>query len=205
MSIAVFIVDDHYMVIEGLHSLLQDERGIRWLGHASTAAACLEVLPSLQPDVILMDIGLPDDTGVSLCETVKRRYPSIFVIGLSTFSQLSYVDKMMAAGASGYLLKNASARELVDALQKVVSGRKVFSDELAKAMYRTSVRQEPVVTRREKEVLRLIADGLTNNEIADVLFVSASTIDTHRKSLLAKLNARNTAALVKIAVDRGMI
>ena len=107
MKASVFIVDDHYMVIEGIRSLLQNEKEIDWMGHATNAASCLAFLKQQQPDVILMDINLPDLSGIDLCKEVRAKYPSIFVIGLSTFNQQAYVRNMMENGASGYVLKNA--------------------------------------------------------------------------------------------------
>ena len=123
MIIKVFIVDDHYMVIEGIHSLLQNEKSIEWSGHATNAVSCLAFLQQQQPDVILMDINLPDKSGIDLCKQVKEKYPSIFIIGLSTFNQLSFIQKMMDSGASGYVLKNASQTELMEAIETVAKGK----------------------------------------------------------------------------------
>src|SRR3954469_23377594 len=108
MATKVFIVDDHYMVIEGIRSLLQNEKAIEWMGHAMNAGSCLSFLKMQQPDVLLMDINLPDKSGLDLCKEVKEKYPSVFIVGLSTFNQQSYIQKMMANGASGYVLKNAT-------------------------------------------------------------------------------------------------
>ena len=107
MKARVFIVDDHYMVIEGIRALLQNEKDIEWVGHATNAVSCMAFLQKTQPDIILMDIGLPDKNGVELCREVKAKYPAIRVLGLSTYNQKSYITKMMENGASGYLLKNA--------------------------------------------------------------------------------------------------
>src|SRR6185369_13600415 len=112
MMTSVFIVDDHYMVIEGIRSLLQHEKNIDWKGHATNASSCLAFLKQQQPDVILMDINLPDKSGIELCKEVKDKYPSIFILGLSTFNQQSFIQKMMDNGASGYVLKNATQAEL---------------------------------------------------------------------------------------------
>src|SRR5688572_25772309 len=102
MAISVFIVDDHYMVIEGIRSLLQNEKSIEWKGHAGNATSCLAFLHKEQPDVILMDISLPDMSGIDLCKEVKLKYPAVYIIGLSTFNQKSFIQKMMDNGASGY-------------------------------------------------------------------------------------------------------
>lgn len=200
MATKVFIVDDHYMVIEGIRSLLQQEKGLEWTGHATNAASCLAFLRQQQPDVILMDINLPDQSGIDLCAEVKKLYPSVFIIGLSTFNQQSFIRKMMDNGASGYVLKNATQQELMEAIEAVMRGRTYFSFEAEKAM-KQSKDAVYVLTRREKEVLGLIAEGLTNNEIAEKLFISTTTVDSHRKNLLLKLNAKNTASLVRIATE----
>jgi DNA-binding NarL/FixJ family response regulator len=205
MLTKVFIVDDHYMVIEGIRSLLQSEKNIEWAGHASNAASCLAFLQQQQPDVILMDINLPDKNGIELCKEVRQKYPAVFVIGLSTFNQQSFIQKMMESGASGYVLKNATQEELMEAIDAVAAGKTYLSDEAAQSLRKNNSAEVPVLTRREKEVLELIADGLTNNEIAQKLFISVTTVDTHRKNLLAKFDARNIASLIKTAMQMQLI
>ncbi|HKO82195.1 MAG TPA: response regulator transcription factor [Chitinophagaceae bacterium] len=204
MATNVFIVDDHYMVIEGIRSLLQNEKGIEWAGHAMNAASCLAFLKNQQPDVILMDINLPDKNGIDLCKEVKEKYPSVFIIGLSTFNQQSFVQKMMDNGASGYVLKNATQQELTDSIETVIKGKIYLSEETSHILRKEDAATF-VLTRREKEVLGLIADGMTNAEIAQKLFISITTVDTHRKNLLAKLEAKNTASLVRIAAQLQLI
>jgi len=204
MATKVFIVDDHYMVIEGIRSLLQNEKDIEWLGHATNAASSLAFLKQQLPDVILMDINLPDKSGIDLCKEVKGLYPSVFVVGLSTFNQQSFIAKMMENGASGYVLKNATQEELMEAIVTVIKGKTFLSDEVAQLIQKNE-EVKIVLTRREKEVLELIADGLTNNEIGGKLFISPATVDTHRKNLLAKLDAKNTASLVKMAMQLQLI
>jgi DNA-binding NarL/FixJ family response regulator len=204
MKASVFIVDDHYMVIEGIRSLLQNERDIEWLGHATNAASCLGFLKQQQPDIILMDINLPDMNGIDLCKEVREKYPSILILGLSTFNQQAIIRNMMDNGASGYVLKNADKEELLEAINTVVSGKVYLSMEAASSL-KESGNEIPVITRREKEVLLLIAEGLTNTEIAEKLFVSIPTVNTHRKSLLEKFDARNTAILISKAIRQGMV
>ena len=204
MTVKLFIVDDHYMVIEGIRSLLQTETGIEWLGHATNAASCLAFLKQQEPDVILMDINLPDKNGIDLCKEVKEKYPSVFVIGLSTYNQQSFIQKIMDNGASGYVLKNATGEELMEAIETVMKGKIYFSDEASQTLQQ---KQAPAVilTRRETEVLKLIAEGLTNTVIAQKLFISTTTVDTHRKNLLAKLEAKNTASLIRRATQLELI
>ncbi len=205
MMTRVFIVDDHYMVIEGIRSLLQNEKEIEWMGHATHAASCLSFLQMQLPDVILMDISMPDKNGIDLCGEVKEKYPSVFIIGLSTFNQQSFIEKMMNNGASGYLLKNATKEELMRGIETVMKGKIYLSDEAAQSLRKSNDPKVPVLTRREKDVLGLIAGGMTNNEIAGKLYISVTTVETHRKNLLAKFDVKNTASLVKTAVQMQLI
>jgi DNA-binding NarL/FixJ family response regulator len=201
MAARIFITDDHYMVVEGIRSLLQHEKNIEWAGHAMNAASCLAFLQQQQPDVILMDINLPDKSGIDLCKEVKAKYPDIHIVGLSSFNQQSFIQKMIDNGASGYVLKNASREELIEAIEAVMDGKTFLSLEATATMKSNPDSQIPVITRREREVLLLIAEGLTNNEIADKLFISNTTVDTHRKNLLTKFEVRNTATLIRLAAQ----
>jgi len=205
MKIKVFITDDHYMVIEGIRSLLQNEKSIEWMGHAMNATSCMAFLQQQQPDIILMDINLPDKSGIELCKEVIEKYPGICVIGLSTFNQQSFIQKMMDNGASGYVLKNATQQELIEGIETVMRGKQYLSHEAAQSLRKNTSGDTPILTRREKEVLGLIAEGMTNNEIAQKLFVSSTTVDTHRKNLLAKFEAKNVASLIKMAVQMQFI
>ncbi len=205
MKIKVFITDDHYMVIEGIRSLLQNEKDVEWMGHASNAESCMAFLQQQQPDIILMDISMPGKSGIELCKEVKEKYPNVFVIGLSTFNQQSFIHKMMENGASGYVLKNATQQELMEAITTVAKGKTYLSDEAASVLKKSETSEMPLITRREKEVLTLIAEGMTNGEIAEKLFISGATVDTHRKNLLLKFQAKNTASLVKTAVQMQLI
>lgn len=204
MKTGIFIVDDHYMVIEGIRSLLQNETGIEWLGHATNAASCLGFLKLQQPDVILMDVNLPDKSGTELCKEIKQLYPSVLVLGLSTFNQQAIIENMIQNGASGYLLKNATKKEIMEAITLVQKGRSYFSAEAAQSLKKPH-EQQPLITRREKEVLQLIAEGLTNAEVSEKLFISVSTVNTHRKSLLEKFEVKNTATLIGKAIKMGLI
>jgi DNA-binding NarL/FixJ family response regulator len=201
MAIKIFITDDHYMIVEGIRSLLQYEKGIEWMGHAMNAASCLAFLQQHQPDVILMDVNLPDTSGIDLCKEVKTRYPEIHIVGLSSFNQQSFIQKMLDNGASGYVLKNATREELMEAIETVMSDGKFLSIEAAATIKKNEDSKIPILTRREKEVLALIAEGLTNHEIADKLFISTTTVDSHRKNLLTKFEVRNTATLIRLAAQ----
>jgi DNA-binding NarL/FixJ family response regulator len=203
----VFIVDDHTVVIEGIYSLLQREKDIEISGHSSNAANCIEYFKSHTTDVILMDISLPDMNGVDLCKQIKKDYPGIMVLALSTFNQSTYVRKMIESGASGYLLKNAGRREIIEAIQEVKKGKTYFSFDAAQILRSDSDQKTgiPPLTKREKEVLVNIAEGLTNLQIAKKLFISIDTVETHRKNLHSKLNVKNSAMLVRFAVENNLL
>jgi DNA-binding NarL/FixJ family response regulator len=204
--IRVFIVDDHPVVIEGIHSLLQNEKGIEWAGHAMNAESCLGYFINSTAHVVLMDISMPGMDGMELCATMKEKYPGIMILGLSTFNQGLYIKKMVENGASGYILKNSSKEELIKAIHAVHEGYIYFSGEVALQEYQKSAARElPVLTAREKEILELIAEGYTNPQIAEKIFLSQFTVDSHRKNLLAKLGVKNTACLIKLAVERKLI
>lgn len=205
MKTRIFIVDDHYMVIEGIRSLLQNETEVEWMGHAMNGESCLAFLQRSQPDVILMDIGLPDINGIDLCRQIKAKYPSVQILALSTFNQRSYILKMMENGASGYLLKNAGKTELLKGIGMARQRKQYMSHEAAVKLRGADVNDLPVLTHREKEVLEWIASGLTNQEIAGKLFISGTTVETHRKNLLQKFGAKNVAALVNMAAKNGYI
>lgn len=205
MVTKIFIVDDHYMIIEGIRSLLQHEVGLEWLGHAMTADSCLAFLRKQRPNVLFMDVNLPDQSGIDLCSQVKKAYPKIRIIGLSSFNQFSFIEKMFQNGAAGYVLKNATKEELLEAIDTVMEGKTYISASVETTINTNKNIKTPLITRREKEVLLLISEGLTNGEIADTLFVSITTVDTHRKNLLAKFEVKNTAALIRMATQFQLI
>ncbi|WP_295675961.1 response regulator transcription factor [uncultured Mucilaginibacter sp.] len=205
--ISVFIVDDHPVVVEGIRSLLINEEGIFWAGHALNAASCISYFEKITVDVILMDINLPDKSGIELCAEIKKNKPSIQILALSTLNQPSYIRKMIENGASGYILKNADKEELLIAIKDVAAGKThlcLEALEVVKHIYNCET-GKPILTRREKEILILIAEGLTNAEMAEKLFVSQWTIDSHRKSIMTKLNTKNTAMLIKYAIENGLV
>ena len=205
--IKVFIVDDHNVVIEGLYALLQNEKDIFITGSCSSAAACISIFEHQQADVVLIDINLPDMDGVELCKIIKATHKSTMVLMLSTYNQGIYMNKAMENGASGYLLKNATRQELIDGIKTVSKGGVYFSFEAGK-IYKSTIEKKsrgPVLSRRETEIVRLIAEGLTNIQISQRLFISIDTVDTHRKNLYTKLNIKNTALLIRYAIDNGIV
>ncbi len=204
--IKLFIIDDHQMIIEGIRTLLKDEVDIEWMGSAKLPDELMGFLKHKQPDILLMDINLPQKSGLDLCKEIKEKYPAINIIGLSTSNQASVIRKMQENGASGYLLKDASKREIITAIHEVNKGKQNVNFSVAEILKSKTPNNElPALTRREKEILDLISEGLTNQEIANKLFLNITTIDSHRKNMLTKFNAKNTAALIKIAMINNLI
>jgi DNA-binding NarL/FixJ family response regulator len=204
--ISVFIIDDHQMILEGIHSLLQEEKDIEWMGSAKLPGELMTFLKNGQPDVLLMDINLPQKSGLDLCKEVKEKYPAIQIIGLSTSDQVSIIKKMRENGASGFLLKDASKQEIITALQEVNRGREYVSFSVAEALKKSMPNDQlPVLTKRERQILEMIAEGFTNQEIATKLFLNCTTVDSHRKNMLTKFNVKNTAALIKMAMTNHLI
>ncbi len=203
----VFIIDDHPMVVEGIKALLAHSETAMICGAAHDGYRALELLKTTPADVALVDINLPDMNGIDLCIQLKKDFPELKVLGLSTFKERSYITRLIEAGASGYLLKNATKEELEDAIATSRQGRMYMSMEVAAVLTKPAPERPalPLLTAREKEVLQLIADGLTNQEIADKLFISILTVDSHRKNLLAKFNVKNTAAMVRFALEYKLI
>ena len=204
--IKVFIIDDHQVIIEGIRSLLEGEDSIEWMGSTKLPDELMAILSRKLPDVLLMDINLPQKSGLELCKEVKEKYPSVNINGLSTSDQASIIRKMIENGASGYLLKDASKQEIITALHTVNAGNDYTSFSVAEVLKNKMPDSAlPLLTKREKEILELIAEGLTNQEIACQLYLNVTTIDSHRKNMLTKFNVKNTAALVKLAVTQNLI
>lgn len=204
--IKVFIIDDHELVLEGIHTLLKDEKTIEWLGSAKHPQELMLFLKHTKPDVLLMDINLPEKSGLDLCPEIRQLYPTVRIIGLSTSDQASVIRRMMESGAAGYLLKDALKHEIITAIQTVVKGKTYVSHSVSEVLRKKNTGPVlPLLTKREKQVLQLIAEGFTNPEIADKLFLDVSTINSHRKNMLTKYNLNTTAALVKLALTEHLI
>ncbi len=208
MTTRIFIVDDHPMVVAGLQTLLRDLKGIAVAGAVSNAFEAIPFLKENEVDVILLDINLPDINGIDLCKKIRKEFPAIKILGMSTFSERSYISRMIENGASGYLLKSVSKEEIAEAIQTVMNGKMYLSvsmEHFMRPLNTTSPGDLPAITKREKEVLSLIAEGLTNNQIAEKLFISPLTVDSHRKNLLTKFKVNNTAALIRLAVENHLV
>ena len=211
--IKVLIADDHQIIIDGIHLMCEDVQDIQCVGSASNGEEAYDFVTNNSVDVVLMDVNMPVMNGIDACKKIKAQNDDISVLALTMFQEVSLIKKMMANGASGYLLKNAGQEELIKAVRTVFSGKKYFSDEVADIVLsnlsgkrsKTNSSPFPKLSRREKEILTLIVDEMTTQEIADKLFISFGTVETHRRNLLVKLGARNTAGLVRTAMEYDLI
>ncbi|MCP9770719.1 DNA-binding response regulator [Lacihabitans sp. LS3-19] len=201
----ILIVDDHPLVIEGVKSLLVDQEDIIVVGVATNAFDAMVFLKENQVDIAFLDINLPDISGIDLCKKIKEEFPDVKSIALSTFAERSYISRMVQNGAMGYLLKSSSKDEILDAISQVSQGGYYLNLNIKLPNQPEPHKPLPFLTRREKEVLILISDGFTNHQIAEKLFVSVLTVDSHRKNLLMKFEVNNTASLIKIAVQNDLI
>ncbi|TRX21616.1 response regulator transcription factor [Flavobacterium franklandianum] len=204
MKHKIFIVDDHPMVIEGFKALLSQNENITIVGSAENAFQAIDFLKKNEVDIAFLDINLPDISGVDLCKKIKTEFPRIKCLALSTFNDRNFVCKMIEHGASGYLLKNSSKDEIMHAIDAVIKGNMFFNVDYQK-QNTSKYDQKPFLTRRELEILKEIAEGLTNQQIADKLFISITTVSTHRQNLMLKLETGNTALLIKTALKYELI
>jgi DNA-binding NarL/FixJ family response regulator len=201
----ILLVDDHTLVIEGMKALLERIPNIQIAGTAGNAFDAIALLKKTEVDIAFVDINLPDISGIELCSKITKEFPHTQVIALSTFKQRSYVTQMIGNGAAGYLIKSAGKEEIEAAIQSVLSGKMYFSNEIGNEASVINENEAPTLTKREKEIMKLLAEGKTSNEIASQLFLSAYTVDTHRKNLLTKFEVNNTALLLTLAAKHGIV
>ncbi|HTF20434.1 MAG TPA: response regulator transcription factor [Chryseolinea sp.] len=211
-KIRVFIADDHKIVRVGLRGMLSLQDDITVVGEAEDGNEVLEAVGKQVMDVILMDLDMGVTSGIDTTRKLKALYPDIKVIGITMHEEQQRIIAMLQAGASGYLLKNAGPEQLIAAVRTVVAGNTYFSPEVSATLLQVFTQvQRPVnhqghsLTQREQEVLRLIVQEFSNQEIADKLFISVRTVDTHRRNILEKIQAKNTAGMVKYAIEHQLI
>jgi DNA-binding NarL/FixJ family response regulator len=205
-KINILIVDDHPMVLEGMNSLLSKINYLNIAGIATNAFEAMNIIKKSAEQVAIVDINLPDINGIELTKKIKTEYPDIKVLAMSTFKERSYISQMIQNGASGYLVKSASKEEIEEAILSAYEGKLYLSLDINSVDVNASLQtQLPAISTREKEVLGLIADGLTNHQIAAQLFISLHTVESHRKNLLIKFEANNTATLIKLAVKYNIV
>jgi len=210
----LFIVDDHAVLRNGLRALLGQEPGIELVGEATNGQELLAQLPNTPTDVVLLDMNMPVLDGVATTQRLRAEYPEVRVLMLSMIDQPRSIGQAFAAGAHGYILKNADKNEIVVAIQTVMSGKRFLCSEVGLNLLSlvlatvapVAVASSPSpLSRREQEVLQLVAEGLTTQQIADQLFTSRRTVETHRQNILDKTGAKNTAALVRYAIAQGFL
>lgn len=202
--IPILIVEDHPLVAEGLKSILSNSDEFSIHGLAGDGSGFTSLFRTFESGVVLMDIRLPDTNGIELCKIIKASKKKVRVIALTTFNQQFLIKEMLNAGALSYLLKNAAPDEIREAIRKAWRNQSTFSRPV-KQQINQLTDKSIVLSKREIEVLSLIAQGLTNSQIAEKLFISHLTVDSHRKNLLLKTGSKNSAALTKFAVDQGYV
>lgn len=210
----IFLVDDHIIVRDGLRAMLTPEPDLTIVGEASNGQELLDKLPDTPTDVVLLDANMPVLDGLATTQRLQAEYPHIRILILSMLAHERYVGQFFDAGAAGYVLKSADKAEIIIGIQTVLAGRQFLCSDLGLSMLRKVLSQDveaveaaPVtkLSRRESEVLNLLSEGLTTSEIAERLFTSKRTIETHRQNILEKTQTKNTAALIKLAVTQGLL
>lgn len=212
LPIDLLIADDHQLITDGLTQILQDEKIIGKIHTAKNGREAVDKVLALNIDCVIMDINMPEMNGLEATKLIKKEKPQIKIIVVSMLCEPSVVSKMLKAGADAFINKDTGKAELLKAIDKVMQNEKYISPEISNNLFRhlndknsKVAGNESHLTKRELEIIRLIADGLTNNEIAAKLFLSNVTVDTHRKNMLAKLQLKNTASLVKYAAEHKLL
>lgn len=205
-KIKLAIVDDHPMILEGLKSLLEKDSKFHVFSFTK-GAAVIDFIQENKIDVVLLDIVLSDGNGLDFCKIIKQKAPQSIVIALSNQAERSIIFRFLENGGNGYILKNADSQEIIENIEKALNGDLALSKEVQEIMLRTSVTdfELPRLTKREKQILQAIAKGNTSAEIAEQLFISVITVETHRRNLLQKFKAKNMMELVKIATENQLI
>jgi DNA-binding NarL/FixJ family response regulator len=203
-KIKLLIVDDHRILVAGLKKLFENSATVQVTGVAFSAKECRSAIIKELPDVILLDINLPDASGIDLCKEIKSQHPEIKIVALSSFNEYAIVRRMLENGASGYVVKNAMPEEIKMSVEMAANNASFLCEEIDLLMRKRS--KNPIwLTPREKELLKLIVDGFTNHEIAEKMFLGVETINSYRKNLLIKLGAKNTAILVRMALEEKLV
>jgi DNA-binding NarL/FixJ family response regulator len=212
MTIKVLIADDHQLFREGLVNLLASAPDIEVIAQAKDGKDAIEKTYQLKPDVVLIDIGMPQMNGIDATRQLKKEMPEIKIIAVSMHSDRQYVKGILEAGADGYLLKNCTYHQLTDAIQSVFSGKKILSDDITDLVIKGYLEPAEVendgfadLSEREVEILQLYAEGKSTREISEKLFISVKTVGTHKQHILEKLNLKNNADIIKFALKKGMI
>ena len=208
----IMIVDDHQVVIDGIKLMIEDEKNLECVAEAGTGKQAFELITQHEIDLVLLDINLPDISGIEICKRLTKEHPGIKILALTMYDKGSFIQQMFKSGASGYILKNAGKGELLTAIRTINSGETYVSQQVSQALMNSLLKKDksrndfiPELTRREKEVLKLIAEEYTTQEISKSLFISLNTVETHRKNLLSKFGVRNSVGLVRVAIEKGLL
>jgi len=202
--IKVAIVEDHKVVAEGFEYLVNDSGIAQVTGKAYSVAGCYEMLAKKTVDVLLLDVSLPDGNGIDNCARIKAQYPNLKILMLTSYSEQAVIMRALENGASGYILKNAMAEEIIEGIRTVASGEQFLCEEVD-ILLKKSENHLVHLSRREQELLRLIVSGYSNSEIADSMYLGYETIKSYRKNLMLKLNVHNTAQLLKVAMEEKLV
>lgn len=211
MSIRIAITDDHPMVLQGIQSMLNDTKEIEIVGLYNSAENTLKTISNDAPDILLLDINLPDINGIDLCKQLKKVLKHLKVIAISNYDEVSFVKRMLQSGADGYLLKNTHKLELLEAFKAVLGNEQYLQRDIEKKLLNQSIGKKSTnsllvkLTRREKEVLQAISEELTTQQISEKLFISPKTVETHRMNIMSKLGAKNSVGIIKIAIENGLL
>ncbi len=207
MSIKILIVDDHNLVSEGIARIIISDQKYRVVAQLTSGAEAIEFVKNNPVQIVIMDINMPGVDGITATKEIKKIVPEIKIIGLSMLSDFGTIHKMLESGADGYLLKNISGDELFTALSQVLEGKTYLNTELQQLILKGMRDQKsiPQLTKKEKEVLNLIAAGHTNKEIASKMEIGEETIKSHRKNIMHKFDIHNTAELVRFAIDHQLV
>jgi two-component system, NarL family, response regulator DegU len=216
--VKIVLADDHGIVRDGIKSTLRDEKAFKIIGEASNGVEAIEKVKALSPDVIIIDINMPEMNGIEATAIISKKYPNTKALVLSMHDNEDYILKSIEAGAAGYLLKDTSKEEFIKAINAVAKGEKYFSTSISNILatgYLHRIKKEGVrstdedsengLTRREKGILKLIVQGLGNREIADSLSISVRTIEVHRSNMMRKLKVKNAVELVKYAMENNLV
>jgi DNA-binding NarL/FixJ family response regulator len=208
----LLLVDDHQMLIEGIKTLLRGEPDVEVVAEATSGAAALAAIAETPVDMALLDINMPHMSGIQLCAELHRRYPKLRILALSMFEDYSSIQGMLQAGASGYILKNTSKVELLAAVRRIASGHTYFAPTVATTILEHAgappapdPHASVTLSTREREILQLIAQELSNQQIADKLFISERTVETHRKNIFFKTQSKSVVGLIQYAIRHELI
>lgn len=203
-SIRIYLVDDHKIFVKGVATLLDSENDLDVIGYAFDAKTTLDFLKENEVDVLLTDIQMPDMNGIELTRIVKEEYPQIRVIGLSMYDKAEIISDLIGAGAEGYLLKDIEKDELMESVHQVVSGSIYYSGSISKTILESLSRKD-LLTPRERQIIKLIVAEYTNAMLADELCISEYTVESHRKNIFRKTQAKSIVGLVKFAYENKLV